>query len=988
MKNNSKITMRSVLIGALFVVVFSILTVFLENRRNTYLAAAQIVPAPYVLLFFLVLLINPICKLLRVIKRFTITEVLVVFIMGSVAAGIPTFGLASQVVPVIHSLFNEHWNNPQTEWNLYVEPYVNESFFLAHEGIQSAAQAYRDELRDLRTLEDAYSAALRLEKARDAVKQAKDSLAETTITEPKTRESRAGDALNPAEATLEEARKTWHALEEENELPGPDTVLATFPQRIEAQRKVVETRLRELQQLEENAFKKVELFRRGLPEGMRAYPGIVPLASESFSIYVNRLRRLSAGTKARRALDQAEEALEEFAAGVDRQTQIKTVVAATSRAADHLRPHTERTDFMEEKREAEAEWTALNTDILELQGKLRDVRNERRTATADEFTKYDRGIDALADEIAELAQQRKRAAAQIEDLRTQLRIAERVAEIVAGIESLRTRIQEMPRDELDSQAALTELQKIIREFPSIDASWRRFFLGDVPWGQWVTSVSLWFLIAGLTYAILLSFNVLIFRQWAYNERLTYPLAELPEIVAGHGQVAAEESVIPPIFKSGLFWAGFSVSGLFVGWNVLCHANIISGLEPFDFMNKWEPYITGTILEGLLPSARSSIFFTLIGLTFLIPAKISFSLWFFSILYMLQLLILVWAGFGVNENSFPNMWWYTLNFRTAEGGGALMLFAVVVLYKCRRYLLSGFRPNYLQGLETSEQRELRISSFIFLFSSLGLVAMLWLGLGANLLYTLFLYFIVLMLTIGLVRAVTEGGILGFQAWVSPFHFIRTLFGMDKKWTSPSLYAPLMIFYSIFFLDLKTFIAPAMANSLKIRDDRGMSRGRFHVALILAIALAVLASIIVHIMMGYSRGADSMNGWFYTNFPRSLFQQIANMTQNPPVDETQCRWWFVFGVVMMGGLLFFRQRLFWLPHPIGLIMLVNPLMRTYWFSILLAWIAKSLVTKYGTKNTYRHTRKFFIGLILGELAMVVLGMILALALNRSIPVDLNR
>ena len=84
----------------------------------------------------------------------------------------------------------------------------------------------------------------------------------------------------------------------------------------------------------------------------------------------------------------------------------------------------------------------------------------------------------------------------------------------------------------------------------------------------------------------------------------------------------------------------------------------------------------------MPSARSHIFFTLIGLTFLIPARISFSLWFFYLCYMVQLLILVGAGRGVNENSFPLEWYYTLNFQTAEGGGALMVFASVVLFKCR------------------------------------------------------------------------------------------------------------------------------------------------------------------------------------------------------------------------------------------------------------------------------------------------------------------
>ena len=56
-----------------------------------------------------------------------------------------------------------------------------------------------------------------------------------------------------------------------------------------------------------------------------------------------------------------------------------------------------------------------------------------------------------------------------------------------------------------------------------------------------------------------------------------------------------------------------------------------------------------------------------------------------------------------------------------------------------------------------------------------------------------------------------------------------------------------------------------------------------------------------------------------------------------------------------------------------MLVNPIMGAYWFSILLGWVAKKLVTKYGNKETYEKTRCLFIGLIAGEIMMIVVAMI---------------
>jgi len=71
-----------------------------------------------------------------------------------------------------------------------------------------------------------------------------------------------------------------------------------------------------------------------------------------------------------------------------------------------------------------------------------------------------------------------------------------------------------------------------------------------------------------------------------------------------------------------------------------------------------------------------------------------------------------------------------------------------------------------------------------------------------------------------------------------------------------------------------------------------------------------------------------------------------------------------------------------------MLANTLMGVYWFSIFLGWFAKSLIAKYGGKDTYAKVRGAFIGLIVGELVIVVLAMILAYSLGLYSNITLNR
>ncbi len=978
------ITFRSVLIGALLVVFFAFLTVYFENQKGLVLTATQIAPAPFVLLFLIVLFINPVCRLIRVIRPFTFAEIMLIFIMGSVSAGISTFGMASQLVPLVGNLFNQHWNNVQSDWRSTVTPFMDESFFLSEPGIQKAAAAYRETQVEVRHLKEALDYArlvTRTKEARAELKQTYEALGDDV---DETQKITARQAADRAEKAYQEALEQWEEHRAETpDIPSKQEVLESFPPRIAALKEKSREQDEALRNLEQEAFERVETFRRGLPDSIRTFPGIVKMPEETHQAYFRRIKRLRNGVDAYDQLEKAQNALNQNA-------DIDAVLAPLNKAIDRLEPLTGRKQLDTRRKSLENERENVSQAYDEAVNDMQRLRRRRRVAEADEFGRLEREIKKQSKRVEQLAEKRGDIDSKLEQLQRELTITGRVRDTWQSLKAIRTQLDKPSLNEEERTGLATDIREAMNQFVFFDASMRAFFFGNVPWSVWLRPLMLWGGLILLTYIVLMSFNVLIFRQWAYNERLIYPLAELPELLAGNsaGEDGPDKRV-PAVFRSGLFWTGAAIAILVLGWNIICYMGIMPNVEPLDLNNQWTTFISGTPLQGLIPEAKSPIFFTLIGLSFLIPANISFSLWFFHLLYWAQLLLLVGIGLGVNANSFPTMWYYTLNFRTAEGAGALVVFAALVLYKCRRYLFCGFHPSSVKNLELGEQRELRISSLLFVFGSVGIVLMLWRGLGANLFHTIFAYFVIIMITIALVRAVTEGGILGFQAWCSPFHFIRSIAGMDKSWTSPTLFAPLMVYYSVLFLDLKTFIAPAMANSLKIRDDAKLSRGKFHLAVWASILLAMITAVAVHLLFTYSGGADSMHGWFYTHFPRGLYDRISDIVKVPPVDNAGGRWWMLFGALLMGALLYFRQSVFWLPHPLGLIMLVNPLMGAYWFSILLGWVAKSLVTKYGNKDTYASARTFFVGLIAGELLMVALALVLSYITGQNLgAITLNR
>ena len=140
-----KMTLRAFVLGIIVVAVLAWFTVLRENRPPYETLTATNIPVmPYLVLAAVVLLINPAIKLVRFVRRFSRVELLVIFMMGAISNGIVSYGLESQWVPLMTGLSSPRFNHPGMKWDVCVQPYMNESFFLAAPGSRAAAVKLRD----------------------------------------------------------------------------------------------------------------------------------------------------------------------------------------------------------------------------------------------------------------------------------------------------------------------------------------------------------------------------------------------------------------------------------------------------------------------------------------------------------------------------------------------------------------------------------------------------------------------------------------------------------------------------------------------------------------------------------------------------------------------------------------------------------------------------------------------------------------------------
>ena len=148
--------------------------------------------------------------------------------------------------------------------------------------------------------------------------------------------------------------------------------------------------------------------------------------------------------------------------------------------------------------------------------------------------------------------------------------------------------------------------------------------------------------------------------------MVFPIGELFRTIFGSDE--SSDSTIPVIYKVPLFWVGFSIAFAICFYNGMVTAKWFEGLDQIKLTGNMSNHFQGSILEYILPF-RCEIFFVVIGLAFLLPKDIIFSVWFFYIFMKFQQFI----AYSMGHTSFPANWHSESNFMVAQGGGAMELF---------------------------------------------------------------------------------------------------------------------------------------------------------------------------------------------------------------------------------------------------------------------------------------------------------------------------
>jgi len=475
----------------------------------------------------------------------------------------------------------------------------------------------------------------------------------------------------------------------------------------------------------------------------------------------------------------------------------------------------------------------------------------------------------------------------------------------------------------------------------------------IPWLPWVAPILRWWIVVLLVYGAFLCLATILRPQWSDREKLNFPLAQLPMEM-----LQAESG--GPFYRHKLLYLGASIP---VAVHLINLAHNINPNLP-QLTLQWD--IGSMLFKGppLSDLAFTAIFlsFSAIGFFYMLPSELLFSFWFFFLLVNRgHHLLLLLLGVPIASAEHGST---TAYYANAEAGGFIVL-AGYYLYLARGIVGGGWK----RGGGRDEMMPYRTALVGFVICFVAAVfwyyfygLSVWLALMEMVMY-------ILIESVVMTRATAEGGVLMTERIFMPLEVYgifarRQLLGVKNLTMTVFSTNP-------FAGDMRGLTLQPMMDMQKIGDSVSLRRRSLHATFWLAIVVALGAGFAIQLWLNYRHGALSLGGHFNQWFGAVLFQDHQALLNGEERFDAVAPASFVAGAAFMIFLSYMRLQYWWWPlHPLGFAMSGSWSLTVFWFPVLVAWLAKTIIVHYGGLTGYTKARPFFLGLIFGEMSISVI------------------
>ncbi len=500
----------------------------------------------------------------------------------------------------------------------------------------------------------------------------------------------------------------------------------------------------------------------------------------------------------------------------------------------------------------------------------------------------------------------------------------------------------------------------------------------IPWGAWLVPLVLWGSFVLVSYAMLGCLSVMLRAQWAENEALAFPLLRLPLQMTEDLDRTDKYGSLGQFFRNPAMWCGFGIAvfiQMFRGLSLYFPdvptfpLDLDSG--PMLSEPPWNQI--GWVAIVIYPIA--------VAIAYLLTSEISFSLWFF--LWFINFQYIAAAGLGFPPDYLPSgtgIFSDTKLFTGYQMIGCYVAYVFIVLWTGREHFHHILqralgRVSARKG-EKGEMLSYPVAFWGF-FSAFAYMVGFCCVAGVRLDVALALWITYLIFAIGLTRVAVEGGMLFLLHDSAPLGVIARLFNSGPSaWLTPaSGLVPASFFQATMVVHMRGFIMPSFVHSFKLAHDHKIARRPLGALLVAVIVTSVVVSWHSAVRLGYDNGGLQLTNQFFKKNGSLWPINFIDGMGRPGTPVFQNWFWLGFGAILTFGMMLARSRFAAFPfHPIGYLMCVTFPAKMLWFSIFLGWLCKVVITRFGGVESYRKMIPAFLGLALGDVAMILFWLVI--------------
>lgn len=500
----------------------------------------------------------------------------------------------------------------------------------------------------------------------------------------------------------------------------------------------------------------------------------------------------------------------------------------------------------------------------------------------------------------------------------------------------------------------------------------------IPWHAWLLPLAFWISFVLVSYAMLGCLSVMLRAQWAEHEALAFPLLRLPLTMTEDMDRDDKYGSFSRFFRNPLMWCGFGIAvfiqalrGLHLYFPDVPDFPVGVDMGPLFSDAPWNQI-------GWVPV---TIYPMVVGITYLLTSEMSFSLWFFFWFFKLQYILAYLLGF--QPNSLPGADGLPDKLFTGyQMGGCYIAYVFIVLWTAREHLrhvaLRAFGRVPASPNEKDEVMSYPLAFWGFIVSFALMVAATCAA-GVRIDIALALWVSYLVFAIGLTRVAVEGGMLALQHQTQVLPALAKLLntGQSQWLTLDNGIAPASFFQSGLTFHMRGFVMPSFIHSFKLAHDHKIAARPLAGLITAVILISVGVSWYTVVRMGYDNSGLTLgHHWWAQDGPKSPSWFMDTVTRPSDTGTASARWlWLGVGIALTYAMMIARSRFTFFPfHPIGYMMALTYPGATFWSSIFLGWLAKVTISRFGGNDTYRKMMPAFLGLALGDVAMIVFWLII--------------